>query len=401
MFKSKKNRDSALLIFMALVTVAFLLYLFFPSDSKTGKKDKIPVKHIVTNSKQTTENKVEKTSENKFGELRDIFRTYFNEVNTGDRVIGRIPSEKLEEILRNELKEKFSEEIERSLKYRFRDINRAIDVFKDTEISDIEKFDMYIAFFLIKAANEDIISRSINFTIDEIISLLNLKHYKLIKNEAVENYHAIPVLIYADILIKKADIFSPGKEIIFFSKILTDIGDISPMQHINSIKDIINISTELRRFSFSWVERDALDPDDKGIYKNVPVRRRKFFKLQYLIFPDPGKGGDITWLKDLINADSGAIELADIKIADETPGENFSAKSIIYSESTSRFIVIMDSPSFVSERGYISIIINEKMSRLNSENTIINFAEKLYSKKEFRKKMNNFGKFLYRIRSVF
>ncbi|MCK4889148.1 MAG: hypothetical protein KAS97_04395 [Candidatus Aminicenantes bacterium] len=401
MFKSKKNRDSALLIFMALVTVAFLLYLFFPSNGKTGEKDKIPVKHIKKNSEQISVEKVEERVENKFGELRDIFKTYFNEVNTGDRVISRIPSEKLEETLRSVLMEKFSEEIGRSLKYRFRDINRAVDIFKDSDLSNIEKFDMYIALFLIKAANEDIIGRSINFTTDEIMSLLNLKHYELINNEASENYHAIPVIIYADLLIKKTDIFSPGEEIILFSKILTDIGDISPMQHINSIKDIFNISTELRRFSFSWVERDALDPDDKGSYKNVPVRRRKFFKLQYLIFPDPGKGGDLTWLKDLINADSGAIELSEIKIADETPGENYSAKSIIYSESTSRFIFIMDSPSFVSERGYISIMMNEKMKRLNSENTIINFAEKLYSKKEFRKKMNSFGKFLYRIRSVF
>jgi len=401
MFKSKKNRDSALLIFMALVIVVFLLYMFFPSNGKTGKKDKIPINHIIKNPKQTIDDKVEEINENKFGELRDIFRTYFNEVNTGDRVISRIPSEKLEKILRSILMEEFSEKIGRSLKYRFRDMDRAIDVFKDTEISDIEKFDMYIALFLIKAANEDIIDRSINFTIDEIVSLLNLKHYRLINNEASENYHAIPVIIYADMLVKKTDIFSPGKDIIFFSKILTDIGDISPMQHINSIKDIFNISTELRRFSFSWVEKDALDPDDKGTYKNVPVRRRKFFKLQYLVFPDPGKGGDLTWLKDLINADSGAIELSEIKIADETPGENYSAKLIIYSESTSRFIFVMDTPSFVSERGYISIMLKEKMSRLNSENIIINFAEKLYSKKEFKQKLGKFGKFLSRIRSVF
>ena len=61
----------------------------------------------------------------------------------------------------------------------------------------------------------------------------------------------------------------------------------------------------------------------------------------------------------------------------------------------------MDSPSFVTERGYIAIMMNEKMKRINAENTVINFAEKLYSKKEFRKKMNAFGKFLYSIRSVF
>ncbi len=401
MFKSKKNRDSALLIFMALVIVAFLLYLFFPSKGKTEGKEKNPVSHIKKIPKQISDNKVEVVEENKFAELRDLLKTYFNEVNTGDRVISRIPSEKLEEVLRSVLMEKFSEEIGRSLKYRLRDIDRALDVFKDSEISDIEKFDMYIALFLIKAANEDIIGRSINFTIDEIKSLLNLKHYKLINNEATENYQTIPVIIYADMIVNKTDIFSPGKGVIFFSKILTHIGDISPMQHINSIKDIFDISAEIRRFSFSWVEKDALDPDDKGNYKNVPVKRRRFFKLQYLIFPDPGKGGDLTWLKELVNADNGVIELSDIKVADETPGENYSAKSIIYSESTSRFIFVMDTPSFVSERGYVSIMMKEKINRLNSENIIIHFAEKLYSKKEFKQKLGKFGKFLYSIKSVF
>lgn len=401
MFKSKKNRDSALLIFMALVTVAFLLYIFFPGGQKDEKRDKVLVNKVMKDLDLPVNEKGEEGNEILFRQLREIFRIYFNEFNTGDRSLNLIPAEELEKELRSSLNKKYSEEIGRSLKYRLLDMDRAINVFKDSDLSDFEKFDLYIALFLIKSANEDIIGRSLNFTSDEIASFINLNHYILIKNEATENYQTIPVIIYADMLVKKIDIFQPGKEVIFFSEKLTGIGDISPMQHINSIKDIFDLSKELRRFSFSWVEKDALDPDDKGSYKNVPVRRRRFFKLQYLIFPDPGKGGDLTWIRDLVNADSGSIELLDMKITDETPGENYSAKSVIYSETTSRFVIIMDSPSFVSERGYVSIMLNEKMKRINSESRVINFAEKLYSERDFRKKMLNFGKFLYRIRSVF
>ncbi len=70
----------------------------------------------------------------------------------------------------------------------------------------------------------------------------------------------------------------------------------------------------------------------------------------------------ISWMKDLINADGGSIELSDLKVADETPGENYSAKSLIYSPGTPRFIIVMDSPSFVSGRGYIATMLNEKMN---------------------------------------
>ncbi len=401
MFKSKKNRDSALLIFMALVMVAFLLYLFFPSSSENGKNGKVPVKKIKSWKSHVQKQELIKEEKSSFTSLREIFRGYFNGVNTGDRTITDIPADKIDEELRRLLGEKHSEEIEKALKYRLRDLDRAIDVFKDSELSDRDKFDLYTALFLIRASGEDIIGRSLNFTSEEIKALLNLKHYSLINNEATENYHTIPVIIYANILIKKADIFQPGDDIAVFSKKVSKIGDISPMQHINSLKDIFSFSTELRKFSFSWVEKDALDPDDKGEYKNISVRRRRSFKLQYLLFPDPGIGGDNAWIKDLVNADNGSIELADLKIADETPGENFSAKSIIYSAGTSRFVIVMNSPSFVSERGYIAMMLNEKMKRVNSENVVVNFAEKLYSKKEFRTKIGNFGKFLYKIRSVF
>ena len=401
MFKSKKNRDSALLIFMALVMVAFLLYLFFPSASGNENNGNVPVKKIKRGKPPIQKQEVVEEDKSLFMTLREIFRGYFNGVNTGDRAITDIPADKIDEELRRSLEEKYSEEIERALKYRLRDLDRAIDVFKDTELSDPDKFDLYIALFMLRSSREDIIGRSLNFTSDEMKSLLNLKHYSLINNEATENYHAIPVIIYADILIIKVDMFLPGEDVAAFSKLLSKIGDISPMQHINSLKDIFSFSKELRKYSFSWVEKDAFDPDDKGEYKNITVRRRRSFKLQYLLFPDPGKGGDNTWLKDLVNADSGSIELSDLKIADETPGENYSAKSIIYSSSTSRFIIVMDSPSFVSERGYIAIMLNERMNRVNSENVVINFAEKLYSKKDFRVKMGIFGKFLYKIRSVF
>ncbi|MEN8154728.1 MAG: hypothetical protein ABFR75_11980 [Acidobacteriota bacterium] len=401
MFTSKKNRDSALLIFMALVMVGFLLYIFFPSGPGSENKNKVPVKKIKSGKSLVQKKDLVEQSKNSFTALREIFRGYFNGVNTGDRTITDIPSDKIEAELRRLLELEYPEEIGRAMKYRLRDLDRAIDVFKDSELPDIDKFDLYIALFLMRSAREDIIGRSLNFTLDETKSLLNLKYYSLINNEATENYHAIPVIIYADILIKKADIFLPGEDVIAFSKMLSEIGDISPMQHINSLKDIFYFSKELRKFSFSWVEKDALDPDDKGEYKNIAVRRRRAFKLHYLVFPDPGKGGDNTWLKDLVNADSGSIELSAMKIADETPGENYSAKSIIYSTGTSRFIIVMDSPSFVSERGYIAIMLNERMNRINSDNLVINFAEKLYSKKEFSEKLKNFGRFLYKIRSVF
>lgn len=402
MFKSKKNRDSALLIFMALVMVAFLLYLFFPTGPEDNGKEKPPVKKIrkeVPRPEKDKEATEEKTD--LFKDLRIIFRDYFSGINTGDITLGDIPRQTIEEELRKSLATQYEDLIHRALKYRLQDMDRAMDVFEGSDLSGPDRFDLYTALFLVRASAEDITGRCLNFTSDEVVSLLNLKYYSLIGNEAAENYQTLPVLIFADMLVKRADIFSPGEDVINFARQVSAVGDISPMQHINSVKDIFTFSRELRKFSFNWVEKDGLDPDDKGEYRNISVRRRRSFKLHYLLFPDPEKSGDLTWLRDLMNADGGSIELAEMGAADETPGENYSARSIIYSEGTPRFVLVMDSPSFVTERGYIAILLNEKMKRLNKENIVINFAEKLYSKKEFRKKMETFGKFLYNIRSVF
>jgi len=403
MFTSKKNRDSALLIFMALVMLVFMLYIFFPSKKTPGKTEKDPVK--IKNGKKISipvdPDEKETANPDVFRGLRGVLTDYFNGVNNGDRPVSLIPSAEIESELRSSLEESHAPEINRALKYRLRDLNRAIDVFRDSGLSDEQKFDLYIGLFLIKSADEDILGRCLNFTSDEVQALLDLSFYKLIGNEATENYHAVPVIHYADLLAAKSDIFSPGEEVFKFSNALKDISDISPMQQINSVRDLFGYSTELRNYSFSWVEKDALDPDDRGDYKNVTVRRRKFFRLQYLIFPDPGKGGDPTWIRDLLKSDGGSFELSDMSVSDETPGENYAARSLIYSESTSRFIIIMDSPSPVSERGYVSLMFRTKMDRINTENNVINFSEKLYSKKEFRNRLEKFGRFLYRIRSVY
>jgi len=386
---------------MAIVIAIFLLYIFFPAELKKSKQKNIRINNPKGHTSIPVTEISNSPKDGMFFEIRKIMKTYFNEINTGDRDISIIPAKELENVLISTSPEKLKKDIGRSLKYRFRDMNRVIKILKESDISDINKFDLYIALFLIKIYNEDIISRSINLSSGEIISLLNLKPYSLVKNEVSENYHSIPIIIYADILINKTDIFSPGKEINFFLNSISLIGDISPMQHINSIKDAFSLTSELRKFSFDWIEKDIFNTDDEGSYKNVTVRRRKFLKLQYIVFPDSKKYENSTWIKDLLNADSGSIELSDLKITDETPGENYSAKSLIYSKSTSRFVIIMDSPSFVSIRGYTALMIKKKIEKINSGNIVINFAEKLYSEKKFRTKLNSFGKFIYSIRSVF
>ncbi len=400
MLKSKKNRDSALLIFMALVTIIFLLYIFFPSgEKKPDKGDNIRNKK--NSDLQSTPDINVEGSETIFSEIRSLLKTYFMEISTGDRSLLLIPDEELEGHLLSKVKGEQLKIIEKSLKFRFRDLGQALDSFKYLNYSDKEKFDLYISLFLIRIKREGIIERAENYSSDEAVKILDLDPYTFIGNEVDENYRSIPIIIFSEILIKRTDIFSPGNDIKIFLMKLSPISDISSMQYVNSLKDILNISSEERKFSFGWVEKDPFDPDDKGIYKNVNIIRRGFFNQKYINFPGVQSSNAMVWIRDLLRADSGTIELKSLKITDETPGENYSARSIVYSETTSRFTIIMDSPSVVTENGIIALMINEKMRRLKNENTIINFSEKLYSKKDFEKKLIKFGKFLSGIKSVF
>ena len=106
MFKSKKNRDSALLIFMALVMVGFLLYLFFPSSPDGDTERKIPVKKNSGGKQPVQKTEAFEEELNIFTNTRGILIDYFNGINTGDRSIGEIPEDRIEKELRRSLENK-------------------------------------------------------------------------------------------------------------------------------------------------------------------------------------------------------------------------------------------------------------------------------------------------------
>ncbi|MEN8153317.1 MAG: hypothetical protein ABFR75_04785 [Acidobacteriota bacterium] len=402
MFKSKKNRDTALLFFMALILILFILYMIFPPGENESKKMNIADLPVKDKVKKINSGPGEIVNASDISEpLREELNNIFNNISSGKTEINIFPVSGISSILAGLRMDKEGCSMEKLLRYSFRDIWQITTADCGEEINNSERFDIYTALFLNRLNKDNIFDRLFNSTTNEINRFINLTPYDLINNEIVEDYQLLPVMVYSTLIIRSLDIFGDPESGNNLLLALNKIKDLTKSQYLNSIKDILSSSRGIKKYTISWTEYDPIDPDDKGMFKNVVTDTNTFFKYNFFTFPDNTRPASNIWINELADADNGSIELRELKIVEETPGERLTARSIFYSPNISRFIVIMDSPAPLLKGKYILKLYREKTDEILRNYISINFSEKISDEKKFRKKLLKFGKYLYRNRSIF
>ena len=405
MFKSKKNRDSALLIFMGLVLILFLIYLFFPAGDReksveltdrSQKKKKVLTENPISNEIQTGE--IVETPEKFLKDVKNELISIQEVIASGDSPFFPPPADSLEELFRSEKKWDTKRSFDKILKFRFRDVGKIFDVDFPEKVENSAKFDIYIALFLISANNEMINAGSADWTLEELSNNTNFKPYSLINFEVQEDYQTIPLYFYTALYVKKDPVFPPPEEIRHFFKQLDIIRDLSPGQTVNSIKTLSVYSEEIKNFSIFWKEYDPLDPDDTGIYRGVKTTVQKWIKYKFIIYPG---NSDLAWIKHLVTSDRGEFELEDLEISEEIAGEKRIARNIFYSKNLSKFIVIIDDPVIFSVNGQVDRIFKSRIEEIKKSFIRIDMLDRYRDKKKFKNQLLEFGKYLYGIKDLF
>jgi len=126
----------------------------------------------------------------------------------------------------------------------------------------------------------------------------------------------------------------------FFREKVVKLRDLSPQKILLHLQEFLYHSEEKELFRLEWREKDELDPDDVGVYQKLSLPCVRFLKQKYLVFPTQAEGDNL-WISELCNADSGDIELDEIKITSEDPGSSIHLDRILYASGTSRFICVL------------------------------------------------------------
>lgn len=403
MFKNKKNRDSALLIFMGFVMIVFLIYIFSPNGDKT-KTEKTQSKSFQNhkNSKafirQSSESNGTKNTETFLKDVKDELIVIQDLITSGESPFFPPGTEKLEELFKTRAEQGKEVPFEKILRFRFRDLDKIFETDFLKSIKNSEKFDIYISLFLLQANKEMIATQSSGWTLKELSENAILKSYKIINFEIQEDYQTIPLYFYTWLFIKKDPIFPPSTETIDFFNKMKKIKDLSGGQILNSLKNITSYSQELKNFSIQWTEYDPLDPDDTGNYKGVKFKVHSWINFKFIVFPGENEK---TWIKDLIKSDRGEFELKDLEISEEIPEGKRIVRSILYSSNLSKFIAIIEEPVIFSTNFLIDKLLKDKIEGLKKNFIEVDMLNRYRDKKKFTADLMKFGKYIYKIRPVF
>lgn len=408
MFKSKEKRDTALLIFMAVVTVIFLAYLFVP----WGERSRNDVNGDLSNSEIGIEgttnsgHNADGNDSDRFAdfnhrlqrELAAIYQTIttsrvpFNEYQIS-ALTGVIESFALQNRERGE-SGKLATILMKSKKMSFSDLGELARFIFPESFVNRYRFNLYLSFLLIKARQEDINRLTKEYSDVQFQELLDFSPYRLIGNEIEKDFQSIPAVLYFYLLVNRLDVYPLVDEAGYFYQKIEKIRDLSTAKNLKKIKEFLHFSTEPQSFRIEWIEADEFDPDDREVYQNLNLNRFKFLKQRYLVFPDPLAENN-RWIRELIAADSGDIELADLRIISENPLEKIQLEKIFYSSISSSFVVLLD--SLEEGDSLLDIIVSDRIAYCSRNFTVISFDEEAMKQESWPDQLRQFGNYLKKI----
>lgn len=436
--KDKNKRDSALLGFMILIILAFILYIFLPGGRPGGgaglgkmmgssggaiASDSAPRKTPVSVQRRSevanpehapgavspagAEDSLASRIENlalineQFGQC--LAAVYRDQAETGLTFTG-IPAQELRRLLallENPL-------IDRLLKFNFFDLNAIPSGDFPQEYIHIGplRFNIFTALFLIKISEENIAARMAEFSFTELIPLVELDCYRLLNQEILENHQLLPLLFYFKILAQRLPVYPNTDPAAFFKGKLAGLRDLTPDKYLTALRESLRFSESTGRFRLRWRESDGLTGDDVREYGNLKFTVFCFLGQHYLLFPDLREAANNQWLRELASADSGDIELSEFDIASEDIAAPLQLRRMLYNPMESRFIVVFreKDPVIAPGDSYLDKILKQRISLWNENYIMLEFTWRPGSKEDkklFEKNLEVLGNHMKKVSELY
>jgi len=403
----KERRDTVLLAFMAVITIAFLLYIFIPSGEeeknnnnskipkeKNDKKIEIPIKKTLP--EDTTEESI----------LNDLNKKIAAELNAiyVDIIKSDYPFKDYNtEGLKNLPGEFKSPLVDKLYKFSFSDLYDIAALEFPGSYSNSLKFNIFLSLFLVKIQEEDIERKLEELPESEFKKKIRFDCCSLLNNEIEEDYQLIPVLFYFKLLVNRLNLYPGEDNTHFFKEKTKDLRDLSPGKYLIKIRELLGFSKEVEKYRLEWIEYDTIGPNDKQAYPNRKLKTINFLKQEYLLFPDKENKENNRWIKELCNADSGDIELVLLNIQNEDPAKHLLyIDKIVYTPLNAQFTVLLKKYNPGSSDSFLDRIITKRIADFHKNYTVIRFpsSEIDINKKSFKKELDKFGNFLKRMVSA-
>lgn len=409
--KDKEKRDTALLIVMGLITIAFLLYIFIPAGSekeiekpvKTGngnqknQQKKIEKKTPVNEPPPTEEKNDEKKH---FCDLLNEKLEYeLNSIYLGI-LVSNDPFENFWVDTLEKVFDDFEDDtLSKFRKFSFYDLDDITSLPIPPEFNDTLKFNLLVSLVLIKMKEEGISEKFETIPNNELRKTINFDFYGLINNEVQKDYQLMPVLFYYTVLMKRLHIYPEIDGFRFFKSRIGHIRDLTPGKYLIRLKESLCFSASLGKYRIQWEEHDSIGANDNRVYGNLSLKTFTFLRQDYLIFPDLDNPENNLWIKELREADSGEIELIDLHITGEDHSNPLEVKKIYYAPVSSRFVVLLKEYEPGKDDGYLNAIVTKRMTDFHKSLREIDFSLPVdkEGKKAFKTQLDKFGNYLKKL----
>ena len=383
MLKDKEKRDTALLIFMAAITIIFILYIFIPFGNEEKKGDKSDEQGEKIVKKEHFYDELNKKMER---ELHSVYLSI---------LISTHPFENYRvETLENVFDEFKNDTLDKLSRFSFYDLKEILALPFPGEYTNPLKFNLFLSLFLIKQKEEGIIKKFGALPKNEFQRIIDFDFYQLVNNEVQKDYQFMPVLFYFTMLMKRLPIYPVEDNVRFFLEKIKPIRDLTTAKYLIQIRELFRFSGSSEPYLLQWVEHDAIGPDDKSIYGNLKLKTAAFLGQRYLIFPDPENPNNNLWMKDLCEADSGDIELSDFTIMSKDPSNPLDSKKILYTPTNSQFVVLLKEYETLETHGFLSTMIKKRISDFYKSVSVVDFSVAETEEESFKTQLEQFGNYL-------
>ena len=408
--KNKEKRDTALLIFMAAIMIAFLVYVFVPFGS-SGKKTNEKANKTEQKKPPKKENKIVKESpplEEPVEETIDLLPTGLNEKIEAELnslylsiMMSKEPFENYRtEALRKVLDECKNDTLSRLCKFSFYDLNEMVSMSLPEEYSDSLRFNLFLSLFLIKLDEEGVVKKTAALPPAELEKMVNLDFYSLVGNEVQQDFQVTPVLFYFTMMVKRLPVYPVKDSLLIFKEKIRPVRDLTEAKYLVRIREFLRFSDTRVRFRVQWKEHDAIGADDKKVYGNLNLKVHDFLNQSYLVFPDPRNIANNAWIDDLCDADSGDIELTVLNIMSEEPSNPLQMVKILYSPIDSQFVALLKEFSPGKTAGFLNMVVKNRIDDFQENLTIIDFSAADEDNRVFKAQLDQFGNYLKKSRGI-
>lgn len=416
MFKSKERRDTVLLLFMAVITIVFLLYIFIPSCGKkdNGKKDdpdgKKVKKEIKIQGKTTKKTLPDEPSEKSILEdlnrkIEEHLNAVYVDIMEADDPFANYNTRDLQN-LPGEFQNKL---VEKLYKFSFCDLNDIHTLEFPETYGNSLKLNLFISLFLLKTREEKILKKYVRLPHSEFEKMIRFECYHLVNNEIEKGYQLIPVLFYFNLLMQRLNLYPAEDETAFFKERIKHLRDLTTGKLLIHIREFLGFSKRSERYRLEWTEEDGILSDDRKVYTDLNLNVINFLKQEYMVFPDPENSENNQWIRELCKADPGDIELENLSIRNQDPAKQLDLRKIIYTPLNSRFVVMLkeyqpgidtDPGSYTimsREQGFLNYLVARRMGEFHKNFTIIHFTQNQTDKQKtklFKQQLKKFGSYL-------